>query len=378
MITLHLTRKDDFEGVYLNLPATQDEIGLALSELDEISTDTSTTEIMDVVSNVYNLNDYLKNVDIMKPIELDKLNTLARKMQTMDRDSCYLFEGVLNANSVNGIDDILRLSESLDEYAMLPDVAADSALGKYLVNNGAVKFPESVRPYLDYQIIGAEFYSDHGGAFCRGGYVVRNEELPEQLRQSVQEEKHLMSLHLRAAHNGTMNYSQLTLPLPATETALDKAKQTLGIQEFAGAEIVVVDYSLPYLAQLVPQDCICVEDANELALSIEQMNQTDGELLKYLSVLEAEQPENFQEALRLAIDIDDYERVAVDADEYGHTVLERLGADEDLISEIDGYMDFESFGKDWMREDGVVQTQFGSVRRLGEPFETQEMGGMVM
>jgi hypothetical protein len=47
-------------------------------------------------------------------------------------------------------------------------------------------FPERIRPYLDYQIIGEEFYADHGGAFCRAGYVVRNDELPEQLRQSKQ------------------------------------------------------------------------------------------------------------------------------------------------------------------------------------------------
>ena len=45
--------------------------------------------------------------------------------------------------------------------------------------------------------------------------------------------------------------------------------------------------------------------------------------------------------------------------------------DEELISVIDGYMDFEQFGEDSMKEDGVRQTEFGLVRRLSSPFDGQ-------
>ena len=76
--------------------------------MDSISTDTSATKLVETVSNVYNLSGYLKNVEVEKPGELEKLNTLARKLQTMDRESCFKFEGVLDANSINGIDDVLR------------------------------------------------------------------------------------------------------------------------------------------------------------------------------------------------------------------------------------------------------------------------------
>lgn len=161
MITLNLSRADNAEGVYLNLPAPPAKISYAFSELDKISSDTSTTKIVDVVSNVYNLNDYLKSADVEQPGILDKIGELARILQTMDRDSCLKFEGVLDANSVNSIDDILRLSEALDQYTLIHDAASGSTLGKYLVNNGAMSFPERICPYLDYQIIGEEFYADH-------------------------------------------------------------------------------------------------------------------------------------------------------------------------------------------------------------------------
>ena len=374
MITMLMTRGND-EGVYLKLPASSDEINKAFAELDNISGgSTSPIRIIETLSNVYNLHGYIRNMDIEQPEALDKLGELAQKLQTMSRDDCLKYEGALDANSVNGIDDVLRLATKLDDYTVLPDVSTGSALGKYLVEHNVGNFPESVRPYLDYQIIGEEFYADHGGAYCRSGYAVRKDVLPVELIEPEQDRqsKWLMLLRLKTKSTAT------DLTLPANEKSMDSAKKKLGIDEFAEAVIVVVDYTLPYLATMIPQDCITVEDANELALAIEDMQQTDGELLKYLSVLETAQPDTFTEAYHLALDLNDYERVTGDKEEYGRMVLERLGADEDILNEIDGFMDYESFGEAWMREDGVVKTEFGLVRRLSEPFEAQERGEMGM
>ena len=105
------------------------------------------------------------------------------------------------------------------------------------------------------------------------------------------------------------------------------------------------------------------------------MQGEDGELLKVLSVLAVEQPGTMQEALRYAMNLDDYERIPEDAYEYGQTVLRRIGADDELIDTIDGYMDFEKLGEDAMVEDGVRRTEFGLIRRCSSPFaeETQAM-----
>ena len=372
MITLLLTRGDD-EGVYLKLPASAAEIGEAFAELDNISgNSTSPIRIIETLGNVYNLHGYIRNADVGQSEVLDMLTELAQKLQTMSRDDCLKFEGVLDANSVNGIDDVLRLAGTLDDYTVLPDACASTALGKYLVEHDVGNFPESVKPYLDYQIIGAEFYADHGGAYCRSGYAVRKDTLPEQLSESDNDSrsKWLILLRLRTKSTAT------DLTLPATEDSMDRAKERLGIDEFVEAEIVVVDYTLPYLATRIPQDCVTVEDANELALAIKDMQQTDGELLKYLSVLEAEQPDTFTEAYRLALDLDDYERIPADADEYGHNMLRRIGADDELLDTIDGFTDFDALGKFYMQEDGVVLTEFGLVRRLSKPFEQETSGVM--
>jgi hypothetical protein len=216
MITLLLTRAREDEGVYLKLPSSPAEIGEAFAELGAISTDTSTTKITEVLSNVYNLSGYIKNTDVEAPGAVDKLGELARKLQTMIIDDCLKFEGVLDANSVNGIEDGLRLADALDDYTVLPDACAGTALGKYLVEHGVGRFPENVRPYLDYQIIGEEFYADHGGAYCRSGYAVRKDVLPAELIERSQgTPEWLMLLRLRSkikatelTHPATRNHGQ--------------------------------------------------------------------------------------------------------------------------------------------------------------------------
>ena len=55
-------------------------------------------------------------------------------------------------------------------------------------------------------------------------------------------------------------------------------------------------------------------------------------------------PDTMREALRLVLDLDDYERVPDDMEEYGKAVLRRFGADGEIIDAIDGYMDFAAMG----------------------------------
>ena len=170
------------------------------------------------------------------------------------------------------------------------------------------------------------------------------------------------------------------LILPATDEELDQAKAQIGVDQFTEATIVKAEFGKPYLAELIPQDCICVEDANELVLGIEEMTQRDGELLKFLAVLSVEQPETMTDALRFAMELDDYERITEGTYEYGQSVLRRHGADDELLEAMDGYMDFAKLGEDSMVEDGVRQTEFGLIRRCSSPFseetQTMQMGGM--
>jgi hypothetical protein len=185
MLKLHLTRADDYEGVYLQLPATPAEIGEVWSWLDEISTDVASTRIVGVISEVGNIGRYLKNTDVNAPGQMKKLNRIAEITDTLDRDGYRLFEGALDAESVNGLDDVIAIGERLDRYLFVPHVTNDRELGICLVTNGIKPFDESVQPYLDYSRIGIEYYSDHGGAYTVGGYVLRRDSAEQALQDIV-------------------------------------------------------------------------------------------------------------------------------------------------------------------------------------------------
>lgn len=152
------------------------------------------------------------------------------------------------------------------------------------------------------------------------------------------------------------------------------------MDDLEDAEVVSIEYCKLYLSDVMPTDLPTADDCNEFAKYVAEMLETDGEYLKFLSVLKVEQPEDFAEVLNIAADLDDYERVLEGTEEYGRYVLERIGMDDEMIDIVEGYMDLDEFGSDWMEEDGVRTTEFGSVRRLSSPFEDtefrQEMGGM--
>ena len=185
MITLHITRADDYEGVYLPLPTTPAEIGEAWVELDTISGDVASTRIVGAVSDVWGIGQYLKNADVTAHGQFEKLNRIAEIVGGINKEQCRIFEGALDAESINSLDDVIAIGERLEQYLLIPDVTTDRELGVYLVETGVTPFDESVWSYLDYSKIGSEYYSKHGGAYTTSGYVLRWDSIGQELLKNL-------------------------------------------------------------------------------------------------------------------------------------------------------------------------------------------------
>lgn len=376
MTQLKLSVKGAKEGVVLNLPATPAEVSEACAWFSRLNIDPSEVQIIGVNSSIRKLGQYISGANVHSSDDMEKLNKLAENIDQMDSREQHIFAGALDAESINGLDDVVKLTAHLGDYIILPNIDSDTELGRFLVDTGYKNFPEAVQPYLDYRAIGAEYYAVNGGAYGPGGYVRRK----SSLEQAPEHRDALITLHLLTQRVAETMAEPYRLILPATDEELDQAKAQIGVEHFTEATIVKAEFGKPYLAELIPQDCICVEDANELALGIEEMTQRDGELLKFLAVLSVEQPETMTDALRFAMELDDYERITEGTYEYGQSVLRRHGADDELLEAMDGYMDFAKLGEASMIEDGVRQTEFGLIRRCSTPFpeetQTMQMGGM--
>ena len=170
MLILNLTRGDSGIRVPLHLPATPADVGDVYAKLDQISKKEKLTHIASVVSDSKFLERYFRD-KLLDP--LDELNELAERLDSMDEQQLLTFEGALNAESINGLEDILHIADSLEDYLFIHGVTTEKELGEFLVASGYKEFSEAVKPYLDYAAIGTEYYAERGGAFTVDGYILR-------------------------------------------------------------------------------------------------------------------------------------------------------------------------------------------------------------
>ena len=377
MIQLKLSKQGMREGVALNLPATPAEVSEACAWFDRLGIPQNEVKIVGASSPVRTLDKYIvSHGDIHREGDLDKLNTLAEQLDRMDKRQQDIMGGAIDAESISSLDDVLEVSSHLDRYVILPNIVTNEELGRFLVDTGYKDFPEETHPYLNYAVIGMEYYTNNGGAYGPGGYV-RRKEAPEQ---EVQVQKPLITLHLFPVSPSQSNTSVYRLALPALNEELEQAAKEVGVAKINYAPIVGVEFGDETLKALLPTECLSVSDANHLAMTIEDLRQREEMYQKYLAVLTVEQPETITDALWLSTELDDYEIVPEDDYEYGQAVLRRHGATEEVLGKLIGYMNMEGLGRDARADDGVRKTEFGSIRRCSEPFPdiTHEMnlGGM--
>ena len=250
MIRLKLSNKSANEGVVLDLPATPAEVSEAFSWFERIGVEPSAVRIAGVNSPVPTLGQYILRADIHDPAEMKKLNELAEAIEQMDDREWDIFAGALDAESINGLDDVLKISKRLGNYIILPNVKTDTELGRILVDTGYKNFPEAVQPYLDYRAIGAEYYAENGGAYGPGGYVRRK----SSLEQAPEQRDALITLYLLTPRVTETMADPYRLTLPAMDEELEQAKEQIGVDHFTEATIVKVEFGKPYLAELIPKE----------------------------------------------------------------------------------------------------------------------------
>ena len=153
MITLKLARGDNYESVPLRLPTTPGEVDEVFAALDAASRYAGEVQIIGVDSGVPSLAKHLKGAGLTDPDAFDKLNRLAEKIDGMDERQRDIFSGALDTESAGSLDDVLRVSDSLEAYTFVPNVRSDEELGRYVVVAG--------------QLHGDGLCQDRRGVFCR-------------------------------------------------------------------------------------------------------------------------------------------------------------------------------------------------------------------
>ena len=116
-ITLYLGRCFESEELHLHLPAAPEEIEEKLTWLDDYAEDLSRpVELRDVDCEIVGIRQYLRQADLSREGELDRLNALASKIAGMDWRQKDLLWGALDCESIGSLDDVLRVADNLDQY----------------------------------------------------------------------------------------------------------------------------------------------------------------------------------------------------------------------------------------------------------------------
>ena len=197
MVTLFLRQGETGKQVLLSFPATTPaEKADVTATIEQLKSMSKTVTIQGAASEVMNLGLYLSGVDLAADGEVERINQLAKRLAHMSEVDCDKFAGMLDANSISGTKDILRLTERLDDYVILPGCGSAQSIGKYLVGCGAFLVPEKLIGYINYEALGIEFCDAHGGAACSRGYVVRKEGLPQELLDELHDQKQTQEMTL--------------------------------------------------------------------------------------------------------------------------------------------------------------------------------------
>lgn len=216
-------------GEWVSFPATPEEVKKALEKIG--------IGAKDEFGNVYEewfITDYncdvdglAKNINFGEYENLDELNYLASKIGELNSYQLEKFQAVLEVSDYTGsIKDVINLTDNLDKYEVYPDVKNCEDLGIYYVDEiGAVKVPDELRYYIDYESYGRDIALEENGQFTEYGYVRDNgnsfEEYYDGTIESIPEKYRVMNF-MEISEKGMENMDYESFKKEFTEDIKEK------------------------------------------------------------------------------------------------------------------------------------------------------------
>lgn len=361
---LTLARDKSGKCVGLRLPATSADIGAVYAKLDAISADERKTYILRADTGIGSLDRWLRDRKMDGSGDYTELGELSEKIDRMSDTERKTFDGALTGSASERVTDLLRIADSLDDYIFIHGVTTEKELGRFLVDSGYKGFPESVKPYLDYNAIGIEYHAEHDGAFTGDGYTLRRSSAEPMITE--QERSIVFTVYLRTGGMRNLGQDPFKLTLPASDAQLQYAKDSLNIEDFEEAAILQITGLEKLPLNEIPREDMDVWQLNGFAEELVIADATQDRN-KIRSALEMEKPTTLDEATGIIMHPENYVMVRDTCEEYGRKALLKLTGDQEVVDTVDGFIDWEEFGERMMSEDGIVSTECGMIRRVNKP-----------
>lgn len=324
----------------------------------------------------------LGRYDFLVP-DLDKcglyqFNALAEQLSTFNEVDAVAFEGLVQMEIGElTIQRLLDLAYSTDCCHVVPEVRDDAALGKFYVENDFLpeleKVPDKVLELLDYEKIGRTMRQGEQSVITPHGYVERHSELkqaPSDLGNPPRKPAYIMRF-LCSNENQTV-----PLNLPALQPELNTVLTRLVLDDWREVHLECEDTAVPEMWSFTDLAYDGMEQLNRFAYCLADLD-ANGELVKFKAVAQQLKLSRLDDAVALTGHLDEY---SFEPEIHSPRELARdeLGV---IAGEKEGklllpYLDLEAYGRDVMRRDNGVLSDYGYLARLdGQPIQAlrQEM-----
>ena len=304
---------------------------------------------------------------------------LAQRFGSMTAKERLLFQGAMQLEHPQTVEETLRVLRGLDQYRLLYGADDDVALGRFVMEH--IHIPtRPARGYLDPEIVGTAYRESGDGCFLEGHYVERispGHSLPELEPDAVLPTTGDYAIRVKLASRS--NLEGVWVGFPDTGEYMDTAHPDelfLGLDALDAETLeqciaVDVDCALPQLTNILSQ----YDSAGELVrhaidFGYVWAEQGQGEahwLEKWQAVLELEDCHRLDRALDLSQNLHCYEFIPRGADlaQYGMELARKEGIlGQDPL--LDQCFDSVAYAQHHTERFGLSTTDHGYVARNGQ------------
>ena len=171
----HTTQQDGKSGVWLDLPATAEQVAAAMGQIG-VTQDNPWDYFISGFS-VPEGRHLAIPYDLALASGINELNFLAARLEKLDAYEIGTLNAALQQKNteMRTIGRIIDYADNLDYYVNLPDVRTVAQLGDYYLNrSGMVDMPDEWKPAINTAVLGKHIAGLEQGAFTEYGYIVRS------------------------------------------------------------------------------------------------------------------------------------------------------------------------------------------------------------
>lgn len=367
--------------VYLNNVVTSDGLWLAFplgnkERREAMKFDAEgTNEIGAVDSPLEGLKAHLEGLTLRPEYGIQELEFLDRHMDCMtEREKC-IFQAALEIEKPRSVMEIVNLSCNLDKFMLYDGDSNYEELGKRVLENEEMSGRTAL--YLDYGAAGKKYADSHAGCFTQLGYAVRTGEALEPIYDGKRlpgpgyDKSCVILVWLSSPYYAAGHYWHYPVSLPASDDRLALAEEKLGGGKLDEYEIAGIICPVWELRSCLPYSRD-IREMNAFAGLLAEKNilGDPGTREKLFAVLEAEVPENMEEAMEIAAGLERYSILSEEiktAEDYAGYCMKADQVDIGANTDLQMFIDYKAYGEFRMKGDAVVQTEHGLVRREDTP-----------